>query len=37
MADRFLHFLEELRQAQLHMHGAIILEKAVCSLKAIIG
>ena len=36
MVDRFLHFFEELRQPQLHVQCVIILERAVCSLKAII-
>ena len=37
MRDGFLHFSEELSQPQLHMHGIVILERAICSLKAVVG
>ena len=37
MGDGVLHCLEELSQPQLYMKSIVILERAVCSLKAVVG
>ena len=37
MGDGFLHFFEELSQPQLYMQSIVILERAVRSLKAVVG
>ena len=37
MGDGFLHSFEELSQPQLYMQSIVILERAVRSLKAVVG